>query len=244
MYTGEKGISAKGDEMKIIKYFDERNVIVEFQDEFKYKTRTTYTLFKRGNVKNPYSKTVYGLGYLGEGDYKAVKGDNSRYDTWRSMLRRCYGGKDPAYKDCTVCDEWLNFQNFAKWFDENYYEVEGEKMGLDKDILVKGNKIYSPETCIFVPYRINGMFVGCNKKRRSLPIGVEYNKQADKFRVKCYNKDKKQITLGLFFDKYEAFFTYKNFKEKVIKEVADEYKDKIPKKLYDALYNYEVDILD
>lgn len=248
MGIGEINVNTKGDRMKIIEYTSERNILVEFQDEFKYVTRTTYNLFKRGKIKNPYSRTVYGIGYLGEGKYKAIKGSNSRYDTWRSMIKRCYSEKEhmehSSYKNCTVSEEWHNFQNFAKWYDENYYEVEGERVCLDKDILVKGNKVYSPNTCVFAPYRINGMFIGCGKKQRSLPIGLDYDKKLDKFRVKCYNKDKKQVTLGLFFDKYEAFFTYKNFKEKVIREVADEYKNKIPKKLYDALYNYEVDILD
>lgn len=78
------------------------------------------------------------------------------------MLNRCCSGKlhkrESTYINCKVCDEWLNFQNFSEWFKNNYYEVEGQRMELDKDILNKGNKIYSPNTCIFVPHNINNLF--------------------------------------------------------------------------------------
>ena len=123
-----------------------------------------YYNFKKGNIKCPYEKRTYGICYLGEGKYKAWKNnkDTRVYKTWKSMLQRCYDEKlqekYPTYKGCVVCDEWHNFQNFAKWYEDNYYEVCDEKMCLDKDILVKGNKIYSPETCIFVPQTINLLF--------------------------------------------------------------------------------------
>ena len=85
------------------------------------------------------------------------------------MLRRCYDEKlhkkYPTYIDCKVCEEWLNFQNFAKWYYNNYYEIENEKICLDKDILHKGNKIYSPDNCVFVPNNINVLFVKSDKSR-------------------------------------------------------------------------------
>ena len=79
------------------------------------------------------------------------------------MLKRCYDPKyqekEPTYKGCTVENHLLNFQHMCKWLEENYYEIPGETMCLDKDILCKGNKIYSRNTCIFVPERINLLFV-------------------------------------------------------------------------------------
>ena len=90
------------------------------------------------------------------------------------MLERCYDTehsyKFPTYENCIVCDEWLNYQNFARWFDINYYEIEGEVMCLDKDILFKGNKIYSPKTCIFVPRGINNLFTKNDKCRTNFAI--------------------------------------------------------------------------
>ena len=112
-----------------------------------------------------YRRTVCGQGYIGEGEFASCTSDGHRndyYRVWESMIRRCYSRKvhvkQPTYEGCSVCDEWLNLQRFARWYTENHYAVSGETMNLDKDILVEGNRIYSPETCIFVPRRINLAF--------------------------------------------------------------------------------------
>lgn len=169
------------------------------------------------------------------------------------MLQRCYDSKfhkrESTYIDCEVCEEWLNFQNFAKWYYENYYEMEGQKIHLDKDILHKGNKIYSPENCIFVPERINTLFIKRDKLRGHYPIGVCYHKASGKFNTQCSiydykeNKTKKKY-LGCYDTPEKAFEVYKQFKEKYIKQVADHYKDQIPEKLYNELYNYQIEITD
>ena len=143
-----------------------------------------------------------------------------------------------------MCEEWKNFQNFAKWVEDNYYECNGEKMCIDKDILVKGNKIYSPSTCIFVPKSINSLFISGKTTRGGLPIGVSISKSTGKFRASCGNSHNESIYLGCYNTPQEAFNVYKNFKEMVVKQIADEYKPYIPKKLYDAMYNYEVEITD
>lgn len=191
-------------------------------------------------------------GYTGKGNYK--KSTHKKiYEIWRDMLRRCYDEKRlkkyPTYRGCEVCEEWHNFQNFAQWYEENYYEIEGQKMCLDKDILIKGNKIYSPQTCMFVPHRINVLFTKSNNIRGEYPIGIDYQKRSDKLRVRCEICEegyKKRIYLGVFppNEIEKAFMAYKTFKEKYIKQVADEYKDLIPDKLYKALYIYEVEITD
>ena len=169
------------------------------------------------------------------------------------MMQRCYDPKFhkkyPTYINCEVCEEWHNYTNFGKWFNENYYEVSGEKMGLDKDILNKGNKIYSPENCIFVPNNINVLFVKSDNNRGEYPIGVYFNKRDKKFVAQCNFYDfktnkTKQKYLGYYNTPDEAFKAYKEFKEQNIKKVADHYKDLIPVKLYDALYKYEVEITD
>lgn len=198
-------------------------------------------------------KKVYNIGYLGQGKYKSRENGKSTkaYEVWKKMLQRCYDpyyiNKYPSYIDCYVCDEWLCFQNFAKWFYKHYYECSGEKMCLDKDILIKGNKIYSPNTCVFVPERINTLFVKCNKTRGEYPIGVNFKKKINKFQARCSvlkDNENKSIYLGVYPTVNEAFLAYKQYKENYIKQVADEYKDLIPTKLYDALYKYEVEIND
>lgn len=249
--VGEENYNKEGTLMRIIEYKNAKDILVEFQDEYKYKKSATYQHFKKGEIKNPYDKTIFDIGYLGKGIYD--KKDYSYiYDKWNNMLSRCYNpyylNKYPTYINCYVCEDWHNFQNFAKWYEENYYEIEGEKMCLDKDILVKGNKIYSPETCCFVCNRINTLFTKRDKLRGKYPLGVSWDKARNKFRARCKILDKenknKLIHLGLYNTSEEAFLAYKNFKEKHIKQVADEYKDLIPKKLYEALYRYEVDIND
>ena len=121
-------------------------------------------------------------------------------------------------------------------------------MCLDKDILYKGNKIYGPDTCIFVPQRINTIF-GTNMRRRgNLPIGVTFCKRNKKYTSHCWtlNADGKRnnIALGYFDSPEKAFNAYKQFKESYIQKVAENYKPFIPETLYNALINYKININD
>jgi hypothetical protein len=252
---GEETCNNFGTRMKIVKYNGARDIVVEFQDEYKEKIHTSYKDFIIRNVRNPYDKSVFNIGCLGVGDYKTKENGKMTkcYITWFNMLMRCYDpyyiNKHTSYIDCFVCDEWLNFQNFAKWFYENYYEVKEDRMELDKDILCKGNKIYSPQTCVFVPKRINTLLVKNDVNRGEYPIGVYYYKRTNKLKIQCSiykNNKKKRISLGYFpLNKpFQAFTCYKQFKESYIKQVANEYKDKIPQKLYDAMYSYKIEIND
>ena len=135
----------------------------------------------------------------------------------------------------------------CKWLENNYYEVPGEKMHLDKDILCKGNKMYSRETCIFVPQRINLLFVKHDNARGRDPIGVTPT-SSDNYQVRCNDGYGKSVYLGSYLTKEEAFRVYKQYKERIIKEVIDSYEGKIPEpyysKLREAMYNYEVEIDD
>ena len=250
---GEISISNEGYKMKIVEYNGKNDIIVEFQDKYKARVHKRYDHFLEGVVKNPYHPSIYGVGYIGEGKYKVSENGKrtKAYQTWSSMLQRCYDpyyiNKEPVYIDVYVCDEWHNFQNFAKWYYRNYYEIPNERIELDKDILFKGNKIYSPETCIFVPQRINSLFIKQQRKRKNknLPIGVfYYNNNSLMAKISKTRKDKK--ILGVFpLDKpFQAFTCYKNYKENYIKQIANEYKNIIPIELYEALYNYEVEIND
>jgi hypothetical protein len=117
-------------------------------------------------------------------------------------------------------------------------------MCLDKDILYKGNKVYSPETCVFVPERINILFVKSDKIRGEYPIGVTWRKDRGRFSSRCCDAHGTYKPLGCYDTVEGAFNAYKTFKEKVIKQVADEYKHLIPNKLYQAMYNYQVEIND
>ena len=120
-------------------------------------------------------------------------------------------------------------------------------MCLDKDILVKGNKVYSSETCIFVPQKINTLFENRKNCRGDCPIGVTYDKDCNLYRARCNilnNNKQKSKHLGRFKTKIEAFKSYKIFKESYIKQMAEKYKEVIPVELYKAMYNWEVEITD
>lgn len=247
--TGEINYNNFGSKMIISVYRNTRDIDVYFPEYDWTKESVRYENFKNGSISCPYERRTCGIGYLGEGKYKTREdGKETEYHiTWKTMMIRCYSDnkhkKYTTYIKCTVCDEWHCFQNFAKWYEENYYKIENEKIDLDKDILNKGNKIYSPNSCIFVPRRINSLFVKNDIDRGEYPIGVSYRKREGVYVAQCRN-DKNREFLGRFNNSIDAFNSYKEYKEKIIKEVADKYKDKIPNKLYEALYKYEVEITD
>ena len=244
---GEINYNNFGSVMKITNYRKTTDIDVYFEEYNWTKEHTQYNNFKKGNVKCPYERRFYNKGYIAEGKYKVKinRKPTKHYQTWQAMLKRAYDPKYiqkyPTYKGCKVYPEWHNFQIFSEWLDENYYEIEGERMELDKDILIKGNKIYSPENCVFVPRSINTLFIKSNGRRGNLPVGVTHLNK--KYRA-CYNMDGKLKYLGCYNTPDEAFKVYKNFKEKHIKEIAEEYKNVIPQKLYEAMLRYEVDIDD
>ena len=197
-----------------------------------------YTNFKNGQIKNPYDKTTYGVGYLGSGKYMA-KADGKvveSYNVWHDMIRRCYSEKSKEkfqayFHVCTVSKLWHNYQNFAEWFNENKYEVDG-RLHIDKDILYPGNKIYCPDTCLLVPQRINMLFLN-KPNKRGLPNGII--KYKDGYLVKYGGRE-----YGYRNMLEEAFKLYAKVKKDAIIKIANEYKDIIPRKLYDALLKYDV----
>lgn len=167
------------------------------------------------------------------------------YRQYNNMFNRCYNAHvqeiKPWYKDCTMCKEWLEDKNsFYEWVkDGQFYELEGEKtVELDHDIIHKGNKVYSPETCVFAPQRINSLFGGSRgKKENNLPTGITLTKNG------LY-----KMTFGKYTKIYdtveEAFEEYKRVKEAKIIMTALEYKGKIPTRLFEAMMNWKVEITD
>ena len=250
---GEENYNSFDSKMIIKEYRGCMDIDVYFPEyDWTFK-HAQYTHFKRGRIKCPYERRYCGKGYLGEGKYKmSESGKNKKeYDIWYHMLERCYDPKYQekysTYKGCTVEEYLLNFQYMCEWLENNYYEIPGETMHLDKDILCKGNKIYSRDTCIFVPQRINKLFTKSDKARGYNPVGV-YQLPSGNYQATCNDRNGKYIYLGAYSTEEEAFQVYKQYKEKVIKEVIDSYEGKIPEPHYSrlktAMYNYEVEIDD
>ena len=251
--TGEEKLNSFGSKMIIKEYKNNSDIDVYFPEYDWTFERAAYQSFKNGEIKCPYEPRQCGVGYLGEGKYKAKENSKLKkyYNIWHHMLQRCYDPKIQekysTYKGCVVEDYLLNFQNMCEWLDENYYEVPGEQMCLDKDILCKGNKIYSRETCIFVPQGINKLFTKRDNNRGGCPIGVS-DLPSGNYKAYCNDGYGKKIHLGTYSTKEEAFQIYKQYKEKIIKETIDSYEGKIPEPFYsrlkEAMYNYKVEIND
>ena len=246
--------SNQGCFMKIVKCDDNSNIVVEFQDEHKARVHTQYHNFVIGSVKNPYHPSVYGIGIIGTKypvsiNCKKIK----EYNVWQSMLQRChstlYKEKRVAYKDVTCCEEWLNYENFYEWlhsqsnFDKWY---KGNRWAVDKDILYKGNKVYSPENCCLIPQNVNCLFLKREAERGKYPIGVYCTE--DGFAARCRNPFlDKAVEIGKYSTPENAFyFGYKPYKEDIIKMVAEvEFEaGNITKQCYEAMMNYEVEIDD
>ena len=248
---GETVIQNCGEVAVIVEYVNSMDITIQFKTTGEL-VKTRYDKFVGGNVKSHFTPSVYGVGIKG---LEPTVDENGKeldsYKCWRGMLERCYSAKCqekyPTYKGCSVSEGWLYYHNFKNWYNENYYEIDGKTSHLDKDILVKGNKVYSPDTCVFVPNFINSLFTKSQKIRGELPIGVYYYKKNKKYKagLRVFKNGKStKKHLGCFDTPNEAFEVYKKAKEEYIKEVADEYKDKIPTKLYEAMYSYKVDIDD
>ena len=239
----------KNELMKIVKYNSSSDVYVKFLDDHGDIIHTTFTNFKRGEILNPYRKSYYGKGYVGEG-FKPTKNDKS-FSCWKNMLRRCYNENfleaHPTYRGCVVCDNWLNFQEFYIWYNDNFYKFRDIEMCLDKDILVKGNKIYAPDKCIFVPQFINKLFTKRTNDRGIYPIGVHNEKGkyvAEYSNYDFENKISNIQRIGIYDTSFEAFLAYKDMKEHYIKAIANKFADELPEKLVNAMKNYTVNYDD
>ena len=226
-----------------------QNILCEiiFDDIPNHKGTAYYQNLIKGVIKNPWKPTVNSVGYLGK-QYKNDICKTIAYKCWTNMLNRCYNISNTKYKfygakGVIVCEEWLCFANYEKWFNDNYYEIPNQTMVIDKDILYKNNKIYSPSTCIVVPQNINKLFCKSNAIRGELPIGITYNAKRNVYMAHMYANNKHKY-LGWANNPQDAFVLYKIAKEQHIKEMADKYREYLPQKVYDAMYAYEVEITD
>jgi hypothetical protein len=248
--TGETHINTQNLLFTITEYFNANNCTIQFEDGTIVNNRT-YRFILKGQVSNPNNPSIHGVGFIGEGIFKStfkfegVKKSTVHYEKWCSILERgcceILKKRQPSYKNVTVCEEWHNFQNFAQWFEENYNPETMQGWHIDKDILKKGNRIYSPETCCLVPNDINALFKKAKTNKDNLPTGISRHGNKYLARVGKYGK---KVHIGLYNTPEEAFEAYKTEKEKYIKEVADKYKNQITDKVYQALYNYQVEITD
>ena len=144
------------------------------------------------------------------------------YKCWNHILERCYSErslmKSPTYAECSVCDEWLLFSNFKLWYDKN--NIDGYE--IDKDLLVRGNKVYSPDTCLFIHKSINIFLVDYNNTKFKLLNGVTLRGDSGKFRARCCNPiTGKREALGNFKTEVEAHLVWAKRKNECAVMIAN-----------------------
>ena len=238
-------------DFKIVEYNNKTNVKIQFINTG-YETVARLGHIKSGGVKDPYSSSVFGVGVVGTKypayEYGVV---TKEYVLWNNMLKRCYSDiyqkKYPTYEGCEVSDNFKNYEYFYEWCNNQIGfgdDGNGNPFHLDKDLLIKGNKVYSESTCVFIPREINQLLVKRTASRGEYLIGVCWHKR-DKVFMATVNKNKgKRENLGYFKTEVEAFNAYKQAKESFVKEQAEKWKGKIDERAYEALMAYTVEITD
>ena len=239
--------SKSSGDFKIVKYNDNRNVVIRFL-KTGFETTVQLVQVKRGNVKDPYVPSVCGVGILGTKYPSRVNGVITKeYELWQSMLERCYSTtlkkRNPTYEGCEVSNNFKYFEYFYEWCHKQI-GFNNEGWQLDKDLLVKGNKVYSEDFCVFIPSDINLLLTKSTASRGEYLIGVSWCKTNKAFKAQVSRSKGKSEYLGLFKTETEAFNAYKQAKETFIKEQANEWKGKIDIRAYEALMKYTVEITD
>ena len=229
----------------VLQYTNTRDVTVKFINTGNIR-KVGISDLKKGEVRDNELKPVYKVGVMDVPNVVSQGCLPKSYRVWHSMLHRCYNENMrsyyPTYSDCEVSDDFKYYSKFKEWAEKQIgYNIEGSE--LDKDILLRGNKVYSAETCAFVPNEINCLLHTGKSYRGLLPQGVVLSRNKNRYGARV-NMNGNRTYLGWYNTTEEAFMKYKEVKEAYIKEVADKYKDVIDPRVYEALYAWTINIDD
>ena len=239
--------SLNSGDFKIVKYNDYENVEIQFL-KTGFETVVQLGSIRNGEVKDPYSPSVFGVGVVGTKYPSMINGVQTKeYELWKSMLRRCYSDKYqkkyPTYEGCKVSDRFKSYEHFYEWCNKQI-GFDNDGFHLDKDLLIKGNKVYSEDSCVFIPQEINTLLTKSTSSRGEHLIGVCWHKARKAFMAQVGKGKGKLKHLGYFTTEIEAFNAYKEAKESFVKEQANKYKSRIDPRAYEALMKYKVEITD
>ena len=239
--------SKSSGDFKIVKYNNNRNVEVQFL-KTGYETIVQLVSIRSGKIKDHHLPSVYGVGVVGTKYPTTINGVQTKeYALWTGVLERCYSEtlkeRRPTYEGCEVSDNFKRYEYFYEWCNKQI-GFGNKGWHLDKDLLAKGNKVYSEDSCIFIPKEINLLLVKCTASRGKYLIGVCWCNTKKAFKAQVNKSKGRKEYLGSFNTELEAFNAYKIAKESFVKEQADEWKDKIDPRAHEALMNYTVEITD
>ena len=239
--------SLNSGDFKILKYNDAKNVEIQFLTTG-YRKVAEMKNVRNGVVKDQYSPSVYGVGILGT-KYPISEGGvkTKEYVLWCHMLTRCYSDdfkkKNQTYEGCKCSENFKSYEYFYEWCNKQL-GFGNDGFELDKDLLIKGNKVYSEYSCVFLPAEINLTLIKSTASRGEYLIGVSWSKKGGVFVARVGKNKGKQEYLGLFNTELEAYNAYKTAKESFVKEQAEKWKSQIDPRAYEALMNYQVEITD
>ena len=224
--TGEIFITNQGYTVVITKYNNSKDCSILIDGKIEV-DNISYCRIKK--INNPFHKVLSGIGYFGVGEYKNT--NQKSYHIWNNMISRS------LENNSIICEEWHNFQNFAQWYENNWkYWMKGWR--IDKDILVKGNKIYSPETCCLTPSEFTNIFKTEESKIERLSTGVRKGKSGKYTAVTRI--DGVTVRFSGYSTNEEAYEKYKQVKEKQFKDKAIKYRGQITEECFNAIYNYKI----
>ena len=242
-YLGKTFSSNNFGDFIVVDYVNNKDITVEFIGTG-YQTKTTTKEINQGKIADRLKPSVFGVGIIGNKYPTTINRKSTKhYVLWKSMLERCFGNNNHkpsvSYKSCSVNDNFKYYTYFYEWCNEQIGFNDG--FNLDKDLLIKGNKIYSEDSCVFLPQEINLALSTKNSQRGEYLIGVSKSRNGYGSRCSTYGKS---YSLGIYDTEIEAFNAYKQTKENYIKELANKWKGKIDPRAYNALMNYQVEITD
>lgn len=222
-------------DVTLLEYKSYNKILVEFYNTGN-KLWCSFSNLSRGLVYDVLAKNVAnGTGFIGIGKYKPTE-HKLWHQKWAAMLSRCYDPNDNGYYaygavGVTVCEEWHEFQNFAAWCENREDFQKGWE--LDKDIILSGNKEYQPDKCCFVPARINSLII------KSENITGYWSDKDRRWYFSYRNKEGEKIRKG-FMTQKEGQAWYAENKERVVKELAEIFKESLDKRAYEGLISWKV----
>lgn len=245
-YEGKVYPTKTSGELTIVEYISSVKVLIRFLNTGNERFARMGDINKR-EVRDKEAFPVYSFGIMDiPNELRRGQPEPKEYKIWNRIRQRCYNENiqhlNPAYQDVSMSDKFMTYSYFKEWCNTQI-GFNQDNWHLDKDILSKGSKIYSPETCCFVPNEINCALPSSKKVRGDLPQGVIWNCTKTRYRARIQRKGKWE-SLGTYDTPEEAFYAYKPVKESHIKSLAEKYKDQIDPRVYEALMDWSIEITD
>lgn len=242
--AGDVYTTREGCRLVVIEYRSFKEIRVRFDDEYGHEFVSQGGNLERGTLKNPYHKSVVGIGFVGVGRFKPSVNNKmtEEYDRWGSMLKRCYCPinlrRYPSYAGCTVDPRWHNFQAFSEWLtSQPNWQMDGYE--LDKDALIQGNKIYGPDYCALVPKKIN-IALKRSPNKYGMPQGVSKRDSDKTYLARWSGEDGKSFRIGRYETPELAFLAVKEVAESKVRSMADSMRDELDPRVYESLMRYEM----